>query len=99
MKDSSVSTWKKKYSAELKRVMSERDSEEQGEVRIKSLPVKKRGRPLLLGEQLDTAVKNYIKADRHAGGVFNTSIMIAAATAIVRKTDRNLSRYRRDFAQ
>ena len=99
MKESSVSTWKKKYSAELKRVMSERDSEEQGEVRIKSLPVKKRGRPLLLGEQLDTAVKNYIKADRDAGGVFNTSIMIAAATAIVRKTDRNLSRYRRDFAQ
>ena len=45
---------------------------------------------MLLGEQLDAAVRNYIKAVRDAGGVINTSITIAAATAIVRKTDRNL---------
>ena len=55
---------------------------------VKNLPVKKRGRPLLLGEELDTAVKNYIKAVRDAGGVINTSITIA--TGIVRKTDRSL---------
>lgn len=48
----------------------------------------KRGRPLLLGEELDTAAKNYIKAVRDAGGVINTPITIA--TAIVRKTDRSL---------
>ena len=89
-KDSSVSTWKKKYSAEFKRVISECDSEEQSEVQIKSLPFNKRGRPLLLGEELDTAVKNYIKAVCDASGVINTSITIAVATATVRKTDRNL---------
>ena len=58
IKDSSVCTWKKKCSAELKHTTSKRDSEEKGEVCIKSLPVKKRGRPLLLGENLDMAVKN-----------------------------------------
>ena len=57
---------------------------------VKSLPVKKRGKPLLLGEELGTAVKNYIKAVRDTGGIINTSITIAAATAIVRKMDRNL---------
>ena len=90
IKDSSVCTWKKKYSAELKRSASKRDSEEKGEVCVNSLPIKKRGRPLLLGENLDTAVKNYIKAVREAGGIINTSITIAAATAIVQKTDRSL---------
>ena len=57
---------------------------------IRSLPVKKRGRPLLLGEELDTEVKRYIRAVREGGGVINTAITMAAATAIVRKADRNL---------
>ena len=45
---------------------------------------------MLLGEELDTAVKNYIKAVCDAGGLINASITIAAATAIVCKTDRSL---------
>ena len=57
---------------------------------VKSLPVKKRGRPLLLGTKLDDDVKSYVKAVREAGGVITTSITIAAATAIVRQADRNL---------
>ena len=56
---------------------------------ITSLPVKKRGRPLLLGEKLDSHVKSYIRAIREGGGVVTTSIKMAAATAIVRKEDRN----------
>ena len=83
IKDISVCTWKKKYSAQLKRTASKHDSEEKGEVCVNSVPIKNRGRPLLLGENLDTAVKNYIKAVREAGVVINTSITIAAATAIV----------------
>ena len=46
---------------------------------MKSLPVKKRGRPLLLGTKLDDDVKSYVKAVREAGGVITTSITIAAA--------------------
>ena len=57
---------------------------------IKSLPVKKRGRPLLLGEKLDLQVKSYIQPVHEGGGVITTSITMAAATAIVRKADRNL---------
>ena len=57
---------------------------------VKSLPVKKRGRPLLLGEELDTEVKHYIRAVHEGGGVINAAITMAAATAIVKKADRNL---------
>ena len=58
---------------------------------IKCLPVKKGGKPLLLGEKLDTQVKSYLRAVCEGGGVVTTAITMAAATAIVRKGDRNLS--------
>ena len=35
-------------------------------------------------------MKHYIKAVREGGGVITTAIAMAAATAIVRRTDRNL---------
>ena len=59
---------------------------------MKSLPSKKRGRPLLLGEKMDTDVKNYISAHavRKGGGVVTAAITMAAATAIVRRHNRNL---------
>ena len=56
---------------------------------VKCIPLKKRGRPLLIGEKLDTEVKSYIRAVGECGGVI-TAITIAAATAIVMKEDRNL---------
>ena len=86
VKASSVQTWKGKYIAEIgrKRKAGERD------LSVKSLPVKKRGRPLLLGERLDAEVKCYVQAVREGGGVITTAITMAAATAIVRKSDRNL---------
>ena len=65
-------------------------STEKRDVSVESLPVKKRGRPLLLSEKLDTEVKLYIQAVREAGGVITTSITIAAAMAIVRRADRQL---------
>ena len=80
MKESSVSAWKSKYQAELKRVSASGNIDD---VSVKRLPVKRRGRPLLLGEKLDTEVKSYIQAVREAGGVITTSITIAAATASV----------------
>ena len=54
---------------------------------VTCLPVKKRGRPLLIGEKLDDEGKSYIRAVRECGGVITISITIAAATAIVRKED------------
>ncbi|SMN02226.1 hypothetical protein SPONN_625 [uncultured Candidatus Thioglobus sp.] len=87
VKESSASTWKKKYLLETKRVQGKCGKDAPN---IKALPVKKRGRPLLLGTSLDDEVKSYIRAVREAGGVITSAITIAAATAIVRQTDRNL---------
>ena len=86
LKTNSVQTWKRKYQAEVDR---RRKAGETGVICVQSLPVKKRGRPLLLGEKLDSQVKSYIRAVRE-GGVVTTSITVAAATAIIRKADRNL---------
>ena len=52
------------------------DSAEAGEtdLSMKSLPSKKRGQPLLLGEKMDTEVKSYISAVREGGGVVTSAI-------------------------
>lgn len=57
---------------------------------IKTLPEKKHGRPLLLGEELDTQVQAYIKSMREGGAVINTAITIAYAEGIVWSKDSNL---------
>ena len=57
---------------------------------VKSLPVKRCRRPLLLSEKLETEVKCYINAVREVVGVITTAIIMAATTAIVQKRDRNL---------
>ena len=87
LKESTVSTWKKKYLVEVKLIQSK---EGRGAAEVKALPLKKRGRPLLLGSKLDEDVQKYIRAVRAAGGVVTTSITIAAATAIVKQNDRSL---------
>ena len=45
---------------------------------------------MLLGDKLDSDVKCYICAVRDCGGVISMNITVAAATAIVKKTNRNL---------
>ena len=57
---------------------------------VERLPVKPKGRPLLLGPELDRQVQDYLISLREAGGVVNTLIAIAAATGIVRRHDSNL---------
>ena len=56
---------------------------------VSSLPVKNRGRPLLLGE-LDSRVCEYIVRLRQAGGVVNTAIVMAAMRDIVLSHARTL---------
>ena len=90
IKESSVSTWKSKYVNELDRKRKAGDFEASGEVVIDTLPLKKRGRPLLLGSELDDQVKCYIKDARAAGTPIDTTVVMASGEAIVRKTDKNL---------
>ena len=54
---------------------------------VKCLPTKAQERPLLLGQDLDKAMQEYIEATRAAGGVVNTAIVMAAAVGIVSSRD------------
>jgi len=50
---------------------------------ITSLPVKKQGRPLLLGKNLDIAVQEYVLKLREVGYPVNTDVTIAATQGIL----------------
>ena len=54
------------------------------------LPRKMSGRPLLLGEELDMQVQEYIKVLRKAGSPVNTQIVIATTQSIILSKDANL---------
>lgn len=54
---------------------------------IEELPLKKRGRPLLLGEKIDCMVQKYIKI-REKSGSINTNIVIAGAKGILKTLNR-----------
>ena len=45
---------------------------------VESLPTKPQGRPLLVGAELDQAIKDYLVSLRTAGGVVNTAITLVA---------------------
>ena len=84
LKESTVRSWKSKYKDEVrKRKPTE-------PLPIKALPNYKQGRPLLLGEKLDTAVKAYVENIRKLGGVVNTAIVLGGAEAIIANKDRSL---------
>lgn len=65
--ESTIRTWKVNYEEEL------------WERKLTALlPDRKQDRPLLLGEELDTAVKAYMENIRKLGGVVNTAIILGA---------------------
>ena len=57
---------------------------------VSELPEKKRGRPLLVGEDIEDQVKEYIREIRASGRVVNTAITLAAAKSIVFGKDANM---------
>ena len=50
---------------------------------VQELIPKKRGRPLILGEELDKQVREYLLETRRRGGTINISVVIATGTGIV----------------
>ena len=66
LSESTIRTWKTYYCAKLR----ERKSGDSKPIEV--LEERRRGRPLLLGEQLDSTVKAYIEDVRRLGGVVNT---------------------------
>lgn len=85
LKESTVRTWTSNYKNELAA------KKKRGEyLSITKLASKKRGRPLLLGEELDKQVRMYIQTLGSKGCPINTAIVMATATGIVKSHDSNL---------
>ena len=61
---------------------------EEDEADITTLPVSKRGRTVLLGNELDEKVQAYLRRVRDGGGVVSARIAIAAARGILLSTDK-----------
>ena len=93
--ESTVRGFKKKYYEQLKslkkRKLEETDCDSVDNCEAEIRP-KKRGRKLLLGDELDSLVQRYIVGVRESGGVINTQIVIAAARGIVLSRDRTMLR-------
>lgn len=83
--ENTIRGFKVAYLEELSRKSRAKD-----EVPIAALPLKKRGRPLMLGERLDSKVQNYIRRTRDTGGIITTAVVIAGARGIVNAMDRTL---------
>jgi hypothetical protein len=84
LKESTVRGWKTQYEKELKL-----NFEISGKP-ARKLVSGKRGHPLLLGNELDKRLQDYITQLRVAGGVVNAAIVEAAAVGIVKDYDSNL---------
>ena len=82
LKETSVRRMKNDYLSHLK--TSEKSED------VQELPGKKRGRPLLLGEQLDKQVRGYILYLRAHGCIINAHVVIAVGKGIVMGKDSNL---------
>ena len=55
---------------------------------LDTLPYKKQGRPVLLGEEFDGMVQAYIRRVREAGGSISSQVVIAAACGILTSMDK-----------
>ena len=88
LKETSVRRFKENYQDQLKKSIHSLSSDSPNIVR--ELVPKKRGRPLLIGEELDEQVREYIRELRREGVVINSDVAIAVGTGIVMNSDTNL---------
>ena len=81
--ESTVQSIKNAYVEGLRQ---KRGAEDGGD--ITALPLKKRGRRVLLGQELDMKVQMYLKKVRDGGGAVSARIAMAATRGILLKCDR-----------
>ena len=87
MSKSTVDSIHKVYIEEVKR----KRQEKVGGDHVKTLLMKNRGRPVLLGNYLDSKVQLYLKKVREGGGAVSTRIAMAAAKGIVLQYENAVS--------
>ena len=87
LNESTVRGMVKAYKLQLTKKPSEAPEEEE---EAKSLPAAKRGRKLYLGEDLDAKVVEHLKGIRQAGGVVNSTIIVATARGILGRHNMGL---------
>ena len=85
LKETSVRRFKDTYRENLKKRVRCDSADE-----VKELPNKKMGRPLLVGEDIDQQVKEYLKFLRKKGSAVNTVVAIAAAEGVIKSIDAKL---------
>ena len=97
LKETTVRRLKNLYQSELQRKLksgSTADGNDEIPVTedIPTLPFKKTGRPLMIGEELDQQVQEYIRYFREPGigAVVNTDVVIATGNRILMSKDANL---------
>ena len=83
LKETTVRRFKNLYEAELR--FSDSKAED-----LKELPLKKTGRPLMLGDELDKQVRQYVHDLRAMGVTINIAVVLASAEGIIMHKDANL---------
>ena len=86
LKETSVRRFKNNYQAQLK--SSTKEASEN--FTVQELVPKKRGRPLLIGEELDEQVREYVRELRKSGVIINAHVVIAVGMGLVMSKDANL---------
>ena len=59
-----------------------------GSTKVLNLPWKEQGRPLLLGDRIDSMVQAYVNRVREEGGAVSSQIVIEAARGILKTVDK-----------
>ena len=77
--------WKVQYLEALNKKRGPGESRD-----VTALPKKKRGRPLLVGKELDKHVETFLQQLQANGVVINTAIVMATVEGIVCSKDSNL---------
>ena len=83
VRESTVQCIKKAYLDEIKKMRASSSDEV-----LESLPWKKQGRPLLLGDKIDGMVQSYIRRIREDGAGVSTQIVLGAARGILKIVDK-----------
>ena len=89
-KESSVRGWRDAYSRTYKHLKQESRKRPGSPVKVEELPEKRRGRPLLLGEEMEREVQCFIKASRELGTAISSEVVMGIATGVVISHDANL---------